>query len=72
MGKPTGLPFTSVWSAAKDQIGQVHTVLAPHSSDFTVQLKAICDQRFMPKDYLAENTLSRGRQTNFWRIMDQM
>lgn len=33
---PTGLPFTSIWPAVKDQIGQVHTVLPTHSSDFTV------------------------------------
>lgn len=72
MGKSTGLPFTSIWSAAKDRIGQVHTILAPHSSDSTVRSKAICDQRFMPKDHLAENTLCRGRETNFQCIMDQI
>lgn len=65
MGKSTGFPFTSIWAAAKDQIEQVHSVLAPHSRDFTVHSKAICDQRFMPKDHLAENTLCRGREANF-------
>lgn len=37
-----------------------------------VQSKAICDQRFMPKDHLAENTLCRGRETNFQCIMDEI
>lgn len=59
-GKSTSLPFTCIWPAVKDQTGWVHTVLPPHSSDFTVGSKAICDQRFMSKDYLAENP-------GFWR-----
>lgn len=72
MGKSTGLPFTSIWATVKDDIGQVQSVLAPHSSDFTLQSKAICDQRFMSKDHLAQNTLCTGREANFKCIMDEI